>query len=577
MRWLAAAAIASGQVCPATVSLRRSCFDGHRAVRTGVPFCYQTRTVIDADNKTAHLVECSKHLGTRVPGTGNESLPATCTPSGEWETELQCEAFPRLAYRLRNTGALISDWWVQEVEFLDSSCRKRPKVLSTFSSTDLQPSGTYSTESAFDGSLETGWHARCSGDGCTSSSIGVVLHRPESISCIALRQFKSGHNRADEIALEVWKRGDWRLLNTWTGLREHKDDVQFLKLKRDCDRFEATSLYSVEGVGVGRTPHMGEGKLMCAQGLTGKKPIVVYCNDGVWHPEHYDLQCNNTVEYFPLEGVQYGEGIETDPYELVYTLTYLIAAVFMTMVFFLSLQKMMRREEKKRRRTEAALKARVTYFENILGYSNAESEDDLEKPRHERKSSQRLLADASKPMMGDGLLRQTVGKATVVTKGFAKRVTEMRGDYSAKSKAPDNTSGRRSRRPPPLQSQEEVDHAPGYVASPSHSPASSMASSPIMGPQSPEGVGRPADPEKRPGKLPPPPAAAERRPAHLGPPRAHERHSGTGETSPQQRERARVVGATSPSGATAPAAKSAGRPVYAKAAAKKASRGLGRS
>merc|ERR1719238_236279 len=155
----------------------------------------------------------------------------------------------------------------------------------------------------------------------------------------------------------------------------------------------------------------------------------------------------------------------------------------------------MRREEKKRRRTEAALKARVTYFENIFAYGNGESEDDLELPRHERKSSQRLLADDNKPMPGDGLLRQTVGKATVITKDFAKRVTQMRGESSEKGR---KSSGSRSRRPPPLQSQEEVEHNPGYIASPSHSRSGSDlgAGSPVMGPQSPDDVatvGRPTD------------------------------------------------------------------------------------
>jgi hypothetical protein len=160
---------------------------------------------------------------------------------------------------------------------------------------------------------------------------------------------------------------------TWTGLRDSTEDLQFLRLKKDCDRFEAKALYNVEGVGAGRTPHMGEGKLMCAQGLKGKAPIVVYCFDGVWHPEYYDLECNNTEPYFPLEGVEYGDDITMDPYVIVYMLSYLIAGIFLMLVFFLILQKIMQREERKRRRTEAALKARVTYFESIFASGSQRS------------------------------------------------------------------------------------------------------------------------------------------------------------------------------------------------------------
>merc|ERR1719281_1907619 len=120
-----------------------------------------------------------------------------------------------------------------------------------------------------------------------------------------------------------------------------------------------------------------------------------------------------------------------------------------------------------------------------------------------------------------------------MTKDFAKRMTRMKGDSSGNGKTPQKSTGRGSRRPPPLQDQEEVEKFPGYIPSPTRSPANSMGSSPVLGPQSPEDVGRPADAEVRPAKLPPPPAAAERRPAHLGPPRAHEQFSGSGATSRQ--------------------------------------------
>ncbi len=39
----------------------------------------------------------------------------------------------------------------------------------------------------------------------------------------------------------------------------------------------------------------------------------------------------------------------------------------------------------------------------MMKLADGESEDDLELPRHERKSAQRLLADA--PKFGDGILR----------------------------------------------------------------------------------------------------------------------------------------------------------------------------
>ena len=264
----------------------------------------------------------------------------------------------------------------------------------------------------------------------------------------------------------------------------------------------------------------------------------------------------------------------------MYSLSSIVAAVVLLLVCVLTAQKIMQREERKRLRTEAALKKRVVYFENIFAQGHGESEDDLELPRHERKSAQRLLADA--PKFGDGILRQTVGKATVITKDIAKRVSQMRGGSSAEGRTPHQKG--RSRRPPPLQEQEEVEKFPGYIPSPTHSPVNSMGSSPVLGPQSPEDVGRPADAEVRPAKLPPPPAAAERRPAHLGPPRAHEQFSGSGATSRQQVERAQA-GSVSPERAGAgranapgPAAKAGagrGRAVYAKAPAPKRG-GLGR-
>jgi len=144
----------------------------------------------------------------------------------------------------------------------------------------------------------------------------------------------------------------------------------------------------------------------CADGLMGKDPITVYCNNGVWHPEFYDLKCVTEDEYYPLEGVQYDDRPPLTAAQATWQQTSWLAIfaiiVIVLMVLGCVVRFFLRRHEGRKRRAMALLRARVKHFEDLFssikpGSGFKDEEEDLEKPRHLRPRAAEHKAGSRKP------------------------------------------------------------------------------------------------------------------------------------------------------------------------------------
>jgi len=412
--WGLVAADAAVSACGPIQLAGRSCFDGDQPPG-GLPWCYASR-FDETTNGT--VVECP--WGVSVPVNGAPRVaPATCGEDGTWRTPVVCEAAPQTVWRVRNDGSLLSGWWVQQLEFSAASCRDPPPIRHTFSSS--RTSGTFSDDRAFDGSQETGWHSDCTGGACLSY-IGVVLLGRSPIECVGMQQFTSSAYRADNVSLEMWESGAWRTKNSWTGLQA-KGSFQILESYRECRQYPPNPLYKISGVGVGPTPHGGEGTVGCADGLMGKDPITVYCNNGVWHPEFYDLKCVTEDEYYPLEGVQYDDRPPLTTAQATWQQTSWLAIFAIIVVVLMGLgcvvRFFLRRHEGRKRRAMALLRARVKHFEDLFssikpGSGFKDEDEDLEKPRHLRPSADERLSEPFR-RPGQGKAPTVVGKARAYT------------------------------------------------------------------------------------------------------------------------------------------------------------------